>query len=90
MAQGLGVLACSSGEKYKGHFDRNARHGRGACAYPSGARYFGMWYRGAHEVSVRCQCLFVRLYILQILGIFIRNDCCGLYTMLNQMTAPFH
>lgn len=50
MAHGLGILACRNGEKYKGHFDRNTRHGRGACAYPNGSRYFGMWYRGAHQV----------------------------------------
>ena len=51
MAHGLGVLVTSTGEKYKGFFDRNARHGRGACAYPNGSRYFGMWYRGVHEVK---------------------------------------
>jgi hypothetical protein len=52
MAQGLGVLVTTTGEKYKGHFDRNARHGRGACAYPNGSRYFGMWYRNVHQVSL--------------------------------------
>lgn len=51
MAQGLGILVTASGEKYKGNFDRNARHGKGACAYPNGSRYFGMWYRGVHQVS---------------------------------------
>lgn len=50
LAQGLGVLVTTSGEKYKGYFDRNARHGRGACAYPNGSRYFGMWYRNVHQV----------------------------------------
>jgi hypothetical protein len=50
MAQGLGILACANGEKYKGYFDRNTRHGRGACAYPNGSRYFGQWFRGVHEV----------------------------------------
>ena len=25
------------------------RHGKGACAYRNGSRYFGQWYRGAHH-----------------------------------------
>ena len=29
MASGLGILALNSGEKYKGYFDRNYRHGKG-------------------------------------------------------------
>lgn len=69
-AQGLGIESrfhktrTGRSEKYKGYFDRNARHGRGACCYTyhdpqSPARtavYLGGWYRGVHEGSGLFQC----------------------------------
>jgi hypothetical protein len=37
------------GEKYRGYFDRDFRHGQGICVYKNKSRYAGEWYRGVHE-----------------------------------------
>lgn len=64
-AEGLGIesrfhrTVDGHSEKYKGYFERNARHGRGCCYYrfhknPDGAQYaiyMGSWYRGVCEGS---------------------------------------
>lgn len=68
-AQGLGIesrihkTVDGHSEKYKGYFERNARHGRGCCYYryhrnpdATHAIYMGSWYRGVCDGHGIFQC----------------------------------
>jgi hypothetical protein len=77
-----------SGEKYKGYFDRNFRHGKGVCSYRNGARYAGEWYRLVfiymkmyvyiHNIYIDMY-IYIYIYIYQHIHMHVSEWCtiCG-------------
>jgi hypothetical protein len=77
-----------SGEKYKGYFDRNFRHGKGVCSYRNGARYAGEWYRLVFiymKMYVYIHNIYIDMYIYIYIYIYISTYTYACIGMVHDM-----